>query len=342
MARLRRTTPVALADDASLRLRAAWLYYDRKMTQKDIAAALGVGRTTVIRLLDEALKRREVQIWIDEGESRCMALAMALEQRLGLDEAIVVPRADAVEAAARSVGLALGKFLSEAMMDDMMIGVGWGRTLLASLGSFRVPRIQGAKVVSLLGGVIEVRQDNPSDFAWQLASQIGADCFLYPAPLIVDSLGTKMTLREKCGLDRIDRLGAALDVAVVSVGEVTHDSTSLSRSLLDDRDYRQVISLGGVCDLMCNLLDAEGVTIDHVINDRVMSVDLSSLAQAAHIVIATGGERRASAILAAMHRIGCNTLITDEGAAEAILATGVQMSPRPGGSEIAGGRLDGP
>lgn len=328
MARLRRTTPVALADDASLRLRAAWLYYDRKMTQKDIAAALGVGRTTVIRLLDEALKRREVQIWIDEGESRCMALAMALEQRLGLDEAIVVPRADAVEAAARSVGLALGKFLSEAMMDHMMIGVGWGRTLLASLGSFRVPRIQGAKVVSLLGGVIEVRQDNPSDFAWQLASQIGADCFLYPAPLIVDSLGTKMTLREKCGLDRIDRLGAALDVAVVSVGEVAHDSTSLSRALLDDRDYRQVITLGGVCDLMCNLLNADGHTIDHVINDRVMSVDLSSLAQAAHIVIATGGERRAAAILAAIRRIGCNTLITDEGAAEAMLATGVRIDPR--------------
>jgi DNA-binding transcriptional regulator LsrR (DeoR family) len=71
---------------------------------------------------------------------------------------------------------------------------------------------------------------------------------------------------------------------------------------------------------MCNFLDADGNTVDHPVNERVMSVDLSLLAKAAHVVIACGGSRRAPAIRAAIRRVGCHTLITNEGAAQALLA----------------------
>jgi DNA-binding transcriptional regulator LsrR (DeoR family) len=50
-----------------------------------------------------------------------------------------------------------------------------------------------------------------------------------------------------------------------------------------------------------------------------MSVDLDVLRDAGHVLIATGGVHRAAAIHAAIRRIGCNTLITDEGAARALL-----------------------
>jgi DNA-binding transcriptional regulator LsrR (DeoR family) len=49
-----------------------------------------------------------------------------------------------------------------------------------------------------------------------------------------------------------------------------------------------------------------------------MSVDLERLASARHVV-ATGGVKRAPAIQAAIRRVGCNTLVTDEGAAVALL-----------------------
>jgi DNA-binding transcriptional regulator LsrR (DeoR family) len=72
MVKLRRGARVSLSEAASLRLRAAWLYYNHGLTQKDVAEQLGIGRTTVISLLDEALKRGEVRIWIEEGEASCM------------------------------------------------------------------------------------------------------------------------------------------------------------------------------------------------------------------------------------------------------------------------------
>lgn len=319
MAKLRRATQSAFADDASLRLRAAWLYHGHGLTQTEVAEQLGVGRTTVIRLLEEGRRRGEVRIWIEAGEAGLVALAVTLERQLGLDEAIVVPAQGGAEQAARSVGLALGKFLSETVQDDMVIGVGWGRTLTASLASFHPPHHSGIKVMSLLGGSVETRFANPVEFSWRLAAALGAECYLYPAPLVVDSAETRRRLIQDCGLSQVYAMAETMDLAVVSVGDINRDSTSLVRQLITPALHDELVDLGCVGDVMCNFLDAEGATVAHPVNDRIMSIDLETLAKARHKLIATGGRSRAPAILAAIRRIGCNTLITDEAAARALL-----------------------
>ncbi|HUG62560.1 MAG TPA: sugar-binding domain-containing protein, partial [Methylomirabilota bacterium] len=263
MARLPRGSQATLSDTASLRLRAAWLYYAHGLTQKDVADRLGIARSTVIRLLDEAMKRGEVRIWIDEGDRDCIQLALALEDRLGLDEAVVVPGVDGVDETAKSVGMALGKLLSDGLTDGITIGVGWGRTLTASLASFRPPRREGVRVVSLLGGVVEARVTNPVEYTWRLASQLGAECFFFPAPLLVDSADTRDRLMQRCGLDRIDRLATDLDIAILSVGDIGEEATSLSRALITADEARELVAAGCVCDAMCNFLGADGATIDH-------------------------------------------------------------------------------
>lgn len=322
MAKLRRGTHTAYSETSSLRLRAAWLYYNQGLTQKDVAEQLGISRTTVIRLLDEARRRSEVQIWINEGIDDCVELAIKLERAFGLDEAIVVPTPPGgnVDALAKSVGLALGQFLTEAIPDDYTIGVGWGRTMTASLDSFRPTRRENCKVVSLLGGIVAVQQTNPIDYTWRLASQLGAECYMFLAPLLVDSIGTKRALIEKCGLEAIYRLAENLDLAIVSCGDIGPHSTSLSEGFISKAELDQLIAAGCVCDTMFNFLDANGNSVDHSINSRVMSVDLDTLKKAKHIVLSCGGAHRAVAIHATIKRIGCNTLITDEGAAKALLA----------------------
>src|SRR5271166_4068152 len=148
MAKLVRDGQTGLRDAQSLRLRAAWLYYTYGYTQKDIADRLGIARTSVVRLLDDALKRAEVQIWISEGAPELIDLSLKLEDRLKLDEAIVVPGEDGADETAKAVGAALGALLSETIKDGMSVGVGWGRTLTASLATFRPPRRENVKVVS--------------------------------------------------------------------------------------------------------------------------------------------------------------------------------------------------
>ena len=321
MAKLRREIHTAYSEAASLRLRAAWLYYNQGLTQKDVAERLGISRSTVIRLLDEAMKRSEVQIWISEGIDTCVELATRLEKAYGLDEAVVVPapRDDGAAAMAGAVGLALGQFLSEVVQDDMTIGVGWGRTMTASLSSFRPPRRENCKVVSLLGGIVAVHQTNPIDYTWRFAGQLGAECYMFLAPLLVDSVTTKRALIEQCGLKTIYDLAENLDLAVVSCGDIGPHSTSLSEGFISKAELDRLIAAGCVCDTMFNFLDEEGRSVDHKLNERVMSVDLDTLRQAKHIVLSSGGAHRAVAIRATIRRIGCNTLITDETAAKELL-----------------------
>jgi len=319
MARLERDEQTVLRDAQSLRLRAAWLYYTHGYTQKDVADRLGLARTTVVKLLDEALKRAEVQIWIAEGGSELIDLGLKLEDLLKLDEAIVVPGSDGAEETAKAVGAALGALLSKTIGDGMTVGVGWGRALISSLATFRPPRRDNVKVVSLLGGLVEATLANPLEFTWRLASQLGGECFLFPAPLLVDSAATRERLMTRCGLDRLEQLASSLDLAVLSVGDIGPAATSLSKGLLSPTELRELGEAGCVCDMLCHFLDARGRSVAHPLNERVMSIRPETIARARHIVIATGGAARAEAILAARQRIGCNTLVTDEAAARRMM-----------------------
>ena len=123
----------------------------------------------------------------------------------------------------------------------------------------------------------------------------------------------------RCGLDRLEKLASPLDLAVLSVGDIGPAATSLSKGLLSSKQLQELYEAGCVSDTLCNFLDAQGHSVAHSLNDRVMSIGLETIARARHIVIATGGAARAEAILSARKRVGCNTLVTDENAARRLL-----------------------
>lgn len=319
MTRLKRSGGSGLAEDSSLRLRACWLYHGFGFTQSEVADQLGIGRSSVIRLLDEARQRGEVRITIDDRLPDLVELSLRVARELGLDEAVVVP-APAGQATSRAVGLALGRFLSEVIGDGMTIGVGWGRTLSAALESFTPPRRSGVKVMSLMGGAVETQFTNPFEFAWQLAAALQADCFLFPAPLVVDSADTRTRLMADRGIARLTAIAGSLDLAVVSAGAFTGEAGSLVQHLITDAEAQELRALGCTADIMCNFIDSSGCLLEHPLNSRVMSVGVDRLRAARHKILAGGGQERAPAIRAVIRAIGCNTLITDEHAARALLA----------------------
>lgn len=315
-----RTERSKISSVNSLRVRAAWLYHVYGLTQHDVAERLGLSRATVIRLLDEAKKRDEVKVWVGGAEDECVALSLEIEDKLDVGEVIVVPSSMAGESAQRAVGAALGQFLSETISDGMSVGVGWGRTLNASLETFKPLRREGVSVVSLLGGSINPSQINPVEYSWRLSSLMGASCYLFLSPLIVDSRETKQRLFDHCGLDRLLAMASNLDLAVVSCGSLSRNAASLAVEHMSPSDVEALRSEGAVGDVMCNFLDKDGDSVGVTINDRVMSVDLDVVASAKHVVLATGGAERAQALVAAIKRLRPHTVITDESAAKAISA----------------------
>ena len=301
-----------------LRQRAAWMYFVEEMTQSAIAQALGVGRVTVVRMLAEAKALGEVRIALSRGQAELGGLEAGLCRIYGLEEAIVAPLSLPSADPTPPIGAALGEYVSSLLRNDMKIGLGWGRTLNRSLEHLRERSLHGLSVVSLVGGVTHFAHDNPAEFPSAFARAFNADCYLIPAPALVDSPATKAALIERCGLRSVYAFADALDAVVVSVGSLGDAATIARFELIGEADRRLMRDSGGVGELLCNVFDRDGQVIDHPLNQRVMSVPLDAVRAAPQRVLAAGGAHKLCAIQGALKLLRPTTLVTDEATARTL------------------------
>ncbi len=285
------------------RMRIAWMYYVEGLTQNEISDKLGLGRITVIRNIQEARRRNEVKIWIEGDDADCIELEFRLQAAFGIDEAIVVPEPSDRANASAAVGSATGAFLSEALTDDMVLGLGWGNTLHAALPTLARSDVRNVQVISLLGGITQAKRQNPTEFAWQVASAVGADCYLLAAPAIVDSPETRRILIERCGLNDIIRRAERMDMAVMSVGALSTESSTFRFGFYSEAERASIIRAGAVGDVLCHFFDRDGKLIDHPLNERVVSVPIDMVRKVPRRVLASGGQEKIEAILGALRLI---------------------------------------
>ncbi len=303
-----------------LRVRAAWMYFIEQMTQNEIADVLGVGRVSVVRMLAEARARREVRVAIEGSLAGITALERALEQAFGIGRAIVAPLSRPDADPVPVIGAATGSFLSEAMQSGMSAGVGWGRTLSATLAHIAPRALADFRVISLLGGVGVVRRVNPAEFAWRFAEVFQGEGYLIPAPALVDSVATKTALIERCGLHEILSMADSLDAVLVSVGGIASASTFYRGGFLSEAEREDLARRGAVGDLLFHFYDRDGRLLDHPINRRVMSVDIDSIRRAPLRILTSGGKDKVEALLGAMRLVEPTVFITDEETARRLLA----------------------
>ena len=301
------------------RMRIAWMYYVEGLTQNEIADRLGIGRVTVVRNINEALKQREVKIWITGHVAECLELEAELKEVFGLVDAVVVPEPANPENTARVVGNAAGMYITDQLRDNSVVGVGWGSTLYSSLQTLSPRELQNVEVVSLLGGIVEVRRVNPAEFAWQFANTVGANCYLLPAPAVVDCEATRQALIEKCGLDSVLNKVERMDMALLSVGTMSANATSFRFGFFTEGERNSMIKAGAVGDMLYNFYDKHGKLVDHPINRRVMSMPVDRLKRVPKRVMISGGLDKVDALLGAMQLVDVNVLITSEETARALV-----------------------
>jgi deoxyribonucleoside regulator len=302
------------------RMRIAWMYYVEGLTQNEIADRLGIGRVTVVRNINEAIKHREVKIWIEGEVAECAQIEAELKSVFKFQEAIVVPEPSIAANVNKAIGNAAGMYISETLQDGMSVGVGWGATLYESLQTLATKQLHNVQVISLLGGIVQARRFNPAEFAWQFARAIGADCYLLQAPAVVDSPATREALIERCGLSDVFKRAEKLDIVMLSAGTMAPSSTAFRFNMLSEDDRLALIEAGAVGDMLYNFYDIDGKLIDHPVNRRIMSIPLAQLRDVPLRVISAGGAEKIEAIIGAIKLMNCNVLITNEETAKALLA----------------------
>jgi deoxyribonucleoside regulator len=304
------------------RMRIAWMYYVEGLTQNEIADRLGIGRVTVVRNINEALKQREVKIWITGHVAECLELEAELKQVFGFVDVVVVPEPANAENTSRVIGNAAGMYITDQLTDNFCLGVGWGATLYASLQTLSPRELENGEVVSMLGGIVAAKRFNPSEFAWQFANTVGANCFLLAAPAVVDSEETRRALIERCGLNDVLARSERMDMALLSVGTMSALSTSFRFGFLSEAERNSLAAAGAVGDMLYNFYDRSGKLVDHPINRRVMSMPIERLKRVPKRVLISGGLEKVDALLGGIKLVDANVLITSEDTARVLVERG--------------------
>jgi DNA-binding transcriptional regulator LsrR (DeoR family) len=154
----------------------ARLYYVRDLTQTQIADRLGVSRFKVLRLLEQARAEGVVRFEIDDTAPVDDALSRALEERYGLETALVV---DDVAGAAAAL-------LPRILRPADVLGVAWGETL-AAIDRRLTPPGPGVPVVQACGAIDGlVPGTGPTELAARYAAWSGGAFHPLEAPAVAD------------------------------------------------------------------------------------------------------------------------------------------------------------
>lgn len=298
--------------------RVVWFYYVGNLTQQEIADRLGLTRLRVNRIIGQARADGTVRVDLRVPLVECVALAAQLAARFGLKAASVVPSLPDTNEQRRVIGEEVGLVLDPLLREDVGLGIGWGRTLRASLG--RLPRRVLARsfVVSLMGGLTRGSGINTFEVSTQFAEALGAECWYLAAPLYCPSEELLRELLSHEDLADVMRRAREVGVALLTCGDLS--DISLIAGMQTVRDHRDALrAAGAVGDVLGAFLDARGGLVDHPLNRRVMALSPDELRTVPDSVLASGGLNKVAIIRAILLGGYVNRIVTDEACARALL-----------------------
>ena len=301
---------------------AAWLYYADQLTQSDIAKKLNVARATIVNYLREARERGIVSIRISPEANGRTTVARRLSAKYGLAGALVIP-SDAEEKLVARLGDAGARLLGEQIRPGDVIGVAWGRTVLAAAGMIScAEQMTGLTVVQVSGSSTGSPDFSPELCTSVMASRLRARCVNLLAPAVLSSAALKELLLAEPILQRTFELIHSSNHILFGVGEVAAGATVRVSGIASQAEIDDYVVQGAVGVVIGRFIDADGQPTPGELDDRMVGIALEELRAVPSRICVAGGLHKIGAIHAALRGGYATTLVTDLNTAEALLARG--------------------
>ena len=296
----------------------ASLYYESNLTQADISQRMGTSRSTVSRLLQEARETGLVEITIHYPWKRSPEVEQQLLQHFHLREARVLVGQDRLyEEILHGLGELAARYIESVLVEGTILGISWGTAVYSTVQALRPDRGLPITVVQMIGavGTGNPQIDGP-DLARQLANMYGGEHRYLHAPLIVEEAHVREVLLQEPGIRETLSLARRADMALVGIGSLVPEVSSLLRAGYADREaLTRLRAQGAVGDVCARHYDAQGRVLDIELNQRIVGVELEALHDIEQVIGVAGGGAKAEAILGALRGGHVNVLVTDDLAA---------------------------
>jgi len=301
----------------------AFLYYDHGKSQEEIAQQFGISRSAVSRLLTEARDKGIVEIIVHYPWRTSPELEQALVSKFELKAAnVLVAENKRQDEMLQGLGVLAARYLDRIIYDGVTIGISWGTALYQMIRALRPRYLHNVQVVQLIGasGSENVPTDGPI-LAQLLTGQLGGSCYYLHVPLVVESEAiSEVLLQDRNIRDTLARAERA-DVALVGIGTTRSDLSSLLRAgYVNEAEAEGIRAAGAVGDICGQHFALTGEWLDIDINRRIVGISLDTLCKISTVIGVAGGSPKGAAILGALRGGYVNVLITDDQAAQKVLA----------------------
>lgn len=303
-------------------LSAAWLYHEEGLKQDEIAAQLGISRASVFNLLQKARDEGIVTVKIDLRRMDLIRFAEEVRQRTGIDECFIIPSSGAERPLADRIGHFGARLLEQKLDNNSVLGVAWGRTVMALSKALSPLYLPGATVVQMMGSAIATYDFSPELCTSNIAVKIGARCINLHAPGIVSSAKMKALLTKEPILEQQFNLLRTCTMSlfgVTNLGSETllKDSGFMSTKIL--QDYRERGAVGFVSGYF---FDSEGRPVRTEVDDRHIAMPQEDFLKVPVRICLGGGLAKVEAIRSMLKGGYANILVTDVDTAKKMLEAG--------------------
>lgn len=300
---------------------AAWLYYEEGMTQEEVADQLGVSRASVVNFLQEARDRNVVTIAVSSEHLRSVRVARELGRRFALAGCVVVPDDGGRLPGYERIGRAGARYLNDELQPDDILGVSWGRTVLALSDALAQARMPNVSVVQVVGSAIGTRDFSPELCTSNIAHRIGARCINLHAPGIVSKPEIRaLFMGEPSLVAQFDLIHSCTKL-LFGVTGLDDASTVLSSGYLSAEEIRTYRGAGAIGVLAGRFIAADGRPVHGPLDERMIGLGLEEMQRIPERICVAGGATKIEAIRAMLRGGYATALITDEGTATALVAS---------------------
>lgn len=241
-------------------------------------------------------------------------LERKLQKRLRVEEVIVVAgNSDENEWIKQSMGKACVQFLKKHLRPEETIAV-TGGTTMAAIASEMTP-FEVAKsclYVPARGGIGERVENQANTIASEMARKAGGDYRLLYVPDPLSESSYETMIEEPVIAETLSIINDA-DVVVHGVGDAL---TMAERRRTSDRVLKKIKDEQAISEAFGYYFNQHGKVVHQV---RTLGIQLEDVHQAKCVITVAGGASKAKAILSYFKRGRSDLLITDEGAARAML-----------------------
>jgi DNA-binding transcriptional regulator LsrR (DeoR family) len=310
-------------DELRLLAKVARMYHEKGIRQPQIAAELNLSQARVSRMLKQAVDVGIVHTVVTMPSGVHSDLEDELQGRYGLRDAVVVDTLGVGDDVLPALGSGAAAYLDMTLTGGHVVGISsWSETLISAVD--RMPRKSVPvvdKVVQIVGGLGDAAvQMQATRLTARFAELTGGMPVYLPAPGLVGTPAVRRAMMNDVSVRDVLGTWGQLTDALVGIGSL-EPSPLLQRSgnAVAQADQDELRRLGAVGDVCFRFFDEEGRLVRSTFDQRVIGVTAKELLAVPRRIGVAGGERKYSAIRAAMLGGWVNILITDLAMAHRLL-----------------------